>query len=60
MNWPRQYHQHLVTMHPNLTRLPRGERSKDNGKVVVMKGEGVEEGLEDAIRHISQEPQKSN
>ena len=47
-------------MHPNLTRLPRGERSKDNGKVVVVKGEGVEEGLEDAIRHISQEPQKSN
>lgn len=47
-------------MYPNLTCLPRSERSKDNGKVMVVKGEGVEEGLEDAIRHISQEPQKSN
>ena len=37
----------MVNMYSNLTCLPRSEKSKDNGKVLVVKGEVVEEGLED-------------
>lgn len=50
----------MVNMYSNLTCLPRSEKSKDNGKVLVVKGEVVEEGLEDTTGHISQEPQESN